>query len=115
MVKITTFERAKPAADMQDMRLEWLKPKMDRLFELKAKHELRGRDFNTSIQGGHEYRNPRICEKLIENFAIKQYGSNFAKDQFNPDSWSQKPEAFYDSRHYRLLAGRRSEQQKRQH
>lgn len=66
-------------------RLEWLKPKMDALFEHKARQEARGKDFNAVIQGGREYKNPRICDKLIEACNIKQYGSNFPKDKFDPD------------------------------
>lgn len=56
--------------------LEWLRPKMDYLFKTKANYERKGTDFNTIIQKGHEFRNPRICEKLIEKFDIDQWGSN---------------------------------------
>lgn len=65
---------------MQDHRLELLKVKMDRLFDVQAIWEAQGKDFNASIQGGREYRNPRICEKLIEAFRIEQYGTNFSKE-----------------------------------
>lgn len=80
---------------------------MDKLFEFKALHESKNRDFNSSIQGGREYRNPRICEKLIESCKIKQYGTNFPREQFDPDGWKQKPDAFYDSRMYRRLVDQR--------
>lgn len=49
---------------------------MDYLFKTKANYERKGTDFNTIIQKGHEFRNPRICEKLIEKFDIDQWGSN---------------------------------------
>lgn len=80
---------------------------MDQLFSLKAKKEARGEDLNSGIQSKREYRNPRICEKLIESCNIKQYGSNLPKNQFDPDGWKQKPESFYDSRMYRQLADQR--------
>lgn len=92
---------------MQDQRLEWLKPKMDSLFEFKARLEAKGKDFNTSIQSGREYRNPRICEKLIEYWNIRQYGTNLPRDHFDPDAWDKRPEAFYDSRMYREIERKR--------
>lgn len=77
-------------------RQEWLKPRMDQLFQFKARVEASGRDFNSTIQGGREYRNPRICEKLIETCRIDQYGTNFpvwgvknkycVRSLFNPDT-----------------------------
>lgn len=100
---------------MQDQRLEWLKPKMDSLFEMKTKLEASGRNFNTSIQAGREYRNPRICEKLIETCDIKQYGTNFSPEQFDPDSWKNKPDAFYDSRMYRRRLERREREKHHSH
>lgn len=97
---------------MQDPRLEWLKPKMDGLFEIKAKQEKKGLpDFNTRIQEGREYRNPRICERLVENFKIRQYGTNFPKEKFDPDYWKNKqPEGYYDSSMYRRLLEKRERQ-----
>lgn len=95
---------------MQDSRREWLRPKMDELFEKKSLLETRGKDFNTIIQAGREYRNPRIGEKLIEVYNIKQYGTNLPKDQHDPDRWHRKPEAFYDSSMYRKLAKDREAQ-----
>lgn len=86
---------------MQDQRLELLKPTMDRLFRLKKSYEADGKDFNTSIQSGREFRNPRIAEKLIETLRIQQYGTNLPKELYDPEGWKQKPEAFYDSRMYR--------------
>lgn len=99
---------------MQDQRLEWLKPKMDSLFELKASLEAQGKDLNTTIQKGREYRNPRICEKLVEAFDIRQYGSNFSRDQFDPNGWDRKPDSFYGSRMYRKMVERR-EREKHHH
>lgn len=81
---------------MQSQRLEFLRPKMDGLFKVKASWEARGRDINENIQGGREFRNPRILEKLIENCKIKQYGTNFPKDKIDP-------EAYYESKRYRRL------------
>lgn len=77
---------------MQDHRLELLKVKMDRLFDFQAKWESQGKDFNLSIQGGREYRNPRICEKLIQAHGIEQYGSNFRlkEDIHNPHGSSKR-------------------------
>lgn len=93
---------------MQDQRLEWLKPKMDSLFESKAKQEAKGKDFNTSIQSGREYRNPRIGEKLIEVYNIKEYGTNFDKSIFDPDYWKKnQPESYYDSSKYRRFVEKR--------
>ena len=92
---------------MQDQRLEWLKTKMDDLFAKKAQVEASGKDFNTCIQSGREYRNPRICEKLIEAFDIKQYETNLPNHIFDPDSWKKEPDAFYDSRMYRKMKERR--------
>lgn len=63
---------------MQDFRLELLRSKMDELFKQKDNLELKGKNINNGIQGGREYRNPRINEKLIELCNIKQYGTNFA-------------------------------------
>lgn len=93
---------------MQDQRLEWLKPRMDSLFEFKAKQDSLGMDFNTQIQSGREYRNPRICEKLIERFNIKQYGSNSFKYEFGPD-------AYYDSKMFRRIKERRDKEKGQQH
>jgi hypothetical protein len=90
---------------MQDQRLEWLKTKMDDLFAKKARFESEGKDFNTGIQRGREYRNPRICEKLIEAFDIKQYGTNLPANIFDPDAWQKND--FYDSKKYSELAERR--------
>lgn len=92
---------------MQDQRLEWLKPKMDMLFQVKARNESQGKDWNKQIQSGREYRNPRICERLIEKYHIKEYGTNFSRDQFDPEGWKQRPDAFYDSRMYRRQLERR--------
>lgn len=97
---------------MQDQRLEWLKPKMDYLFEMKKRLETDGKNFNTSIQSLREYRNPRICEKLIEAYNIKQNGTNFSKEVFDPDAWRNKPEAFYESRTYRKLSEKRDIERK---
>lgn len=99
---------------MQDQRLEWLKTKMDTLFAKKAKFDAEGKDFNTGIQGGREYRNPRICEKLIETFDIEQYGTNLPKDVFDPNSWKRKPDAYYDSRMYKKMIENR-EREKNHH
>lgn len=59
------------------------------LFEAKLKLEEKGKNvnMNASIQGGREYRNPRICEKLIDAYEIKEYGTNLLPDQFNPKDW----------------------------
>lgn len=92
---------------MQDQRLEWLRPKIDKLFELKTTKEAQGKDFNSSIQSGREYRNPRICEKLIEVFNIKEYGTNFSKDRFDPEYWTKKQDAHYDSSRFRRLVEQR--------
>uniref|UniRef100_A0A6G1S867 SAP30-binding protein n=1 Tax=Aceria tosichella TaxID=561515 RepID=A0A6G1S867_9ACAR len=100
---------------MQDQRLEWLKTKMDDLFARKAKFDSEGKDFNKGIQMGREYRNPRICEKLIEVFDIKQYGTNLPNDVFDPDVWQQKPKAYYNSSMYREWVDRREKERERSH
>lgn len=92
---------------MQDQRLEWLRDKMDRLFQIQERLESRGKDFNSSIQGGREYRNPRICEKLIEAFNIKEYGTNLPKEVYDPYGWKKTPDSFYQSSMYRRLHDRR--------
>ena len=97
---------------MQNQRLEWLKTKMDVLFASKARFEAEGKDFNSDIQKGREYRNPRICEKLIETLGIKQYGTNLSSDIFDPDGWENKPEAYYDSRMYSKMVDRRENPEK---
>ena len=78
---------------MQDQHLEWLKPQMDMLFDAKLALEKRGKDINASIQGGKEYRNPRIGERLIERYDIKEYGTNLPQDYFDPDRWSSRSAA----------------------
>lgn len=90
---------------MQDQRLEWLRPKMDKLFAFKAHVEAGGREFN--VLKSRECRNPRICEKLIESEKINQYGSNLPREHFDPDAWKRKPDAFYDSSAYRRLVSKR--------
>lgn len=92
---------------MEDQRLEWLRPKIDYLFEKKEALKMRNQDFNAYIQAGREYRNPRICEKLIEQFNINQYDTNLPKDQYDPNRWKKEPDAYYDSRMYRREADRR--------
>lgn len=93
-----------------DPRKEWLKSKMDDLFEMKNILKQRGKDINMSIQAGREYRNPRIGEKLIEMHGIKQHGTNLPKEHHDPDRWNQKPDAFYDSVRYELLRKEREAQ-----
>lgn len=67
---------------MQDMRLEFLRPKMDTLFANKEAFESRtNMDYNSAIKAGREFRNPSICEKLIERFKIQQYGSNLERSE----------------------------------
>jgi hypothetical protein len=100
---------------MQDQRLEWLKTKMDDLFAKKALLEADGKDFNTGIQNGREYRNPRICEKLIEAFDIKQYGTNLPKHIFDPDGWKKQPDAFYGSKMYHEMKERRDDSKSHDH
>lgn len=97
---------------MQDQR-QWLNTKMDGLFDYKARQKAKGKDLNTSIQSGREFRNPRICEKLIELYNIRQYGSNISRDQFDPDAWDKKPEAFYDSRMYREIDRKRDREKQK--
>lgn len=92
---------------MQNQRLEWLRDKMDKLFIAQDRLEAKGKDFNSSIQGGREYRNPRICEKLIEAFNIKEYGTNFTKEFYDPYGWKKRPDSFYQSSMYRRLHERR--------
>lgn len=93
-----------------DPREEWLKSKMDNLFEMKKLLKSKGKDFNKSIQAGREYRNPRIGEKLIEMYGIKEYGTNLPKEHHDPDRWNRKPEAFFDSARYRELREKREAQ-----
>lgn len=67
---------------MQDLRLEFLRPKMDAMFARKEIFESRTKsNFNSAIKAGREFRNPSICEKLIEKFQIKQYGTNLEKPE----------------------------------
>lgn len=65
------------------------------------------------IQSGREYRNPRICEKLIERFNIKQYGSNLTKDKFDPEGHNS--DVYYDSKMFRRIKERRDGEKKHHH
>lgn len=76
---------------MQDQRLEWLRTKMDSLFEFKAKLEAQGKNFNSYLQGGREFRNPRICERIIEGFNLHQYGTNLSPYGPDQNNFARKP------------------------
>ncbi|KAG7389596.1 SAP30-binding protein [Phytophthora pseudosyringae] len=44
----------------------------------------RGQDFQTTLQGKKEVRNPYILEKVVEYFGIDELQSNFSPDVFDP-------------------------------
>ncbi|KAF8384893.1 hypothetical protein PRIPAC_74035, partial [Pristionchus pacificus] len=60
------------------------------MFERKAK----GHSINQDIQNRKAFKNPSIYEMFIEQFEIKEFGSNFPREQYDPDGYTQ--ECYYD-------------------
>nr|XP_026693850.1 SAP30-binding protein-like [Ciona intestinalis] len=65
-----------------------LQQKISRHYERKMQE---GKDLNQAIQSRKDFRNPSIYEKLIAYLAIDELGSNFPKEEFNPDVWKKMP------------------------
>jgi len=51
-------------------------------------------DINAHLQSLHQFRNPSMYEKLVEQMDINECGSNCSPDQYDPNRWA--PEDFYD-------------------
>ncbi|GMS79178.1 hypothetical protein PENTCL1PPCAC_1353, partial [Pristionchus entomophagus] len=64
--------------------------KFRKMFENKA----RGQNINQFIQTRKDFKNPSIYELFIESHEIKEFGSNFPLEQYNPDGFTQ--ECYYD-------------------
>ncbi|GMR57847.1 hypothetical protein PMAYCL1PPCAC_28042, partial [Pristionchus mayeri] len=60
------------------------------MFEQKA----RGGNYNQFIQRNKDFKNPSIYELFIEQYGIKEFGSNFPLEQYDPDGFT--PECYYD-------------------
>ena len=53
-----------------------------------------GYSFIESIANNKKFRNPSIYEKLIEATGLKDSGTNFTKDVFDPDAFGE--DCYYD-------------------
>ncbi|NXR41203.1 S30BP protein, partial [Zosterops hypoxanthus] len=69
-----------------------LQDKIEKLYERKMKE---GMDMNYIIQKKKEFRNPSIYEKLIQFCSIDEIGTNYPKEMFDPDSWSE--DSYYEA------------------
>ncbi|XP_037978700.1 LOW QUALITY PROTEIN: SAP30-binding protein-like [Motacilla alba alba] len=69
-----------------------LQNKIKKLYERKMKE---GMDVNCIVQNKKEFRNPGIYEKLIQFCSIDEIGTNYPKDMFDPQSWSE--DSYYEA------------------
>lgn len=67
---------------------------VEQLQKLKHRKETKDEDIKYEIQKRKDFRNPSIYEKLIDHLTIKECGTNFPADVFDPDDFS--PESYYD-------------------
>ena len=59
----------------------------EKLERLKYTKEAQGMDMKYEIQKRKDFRNPSIYEKLIDHCHIREFGSNFPTDIFDPDAF----------------------------
>ncbi|GMT09458.1 hypothetical protein PFISCL1PPCAC_755, partial [Pristionchus fissidentatus] len=64
--------------------------KFKQMFEMKAM----GLNVNKRIQNMKDFLNPSIYELFIEQHELKEFGSNFPLEQYNPDGYPE--ECYYD-------------------
>jgi len=65
-----------------------LQNKIRRLYEKKIRE---GENLNQAIQSRKDFRNPSIYDKLILFLGIEERGTNFPKEEFDPDFWRKCP------------------------
>nr|CAB3265859.1 SAP30-binding protein-like [Phallusia mammillata] len=65
-----------------------LQDKIKGLYEKKIRD---GENLNQTIQSRKDFRNPSIYDKLIIFLGIEERGTNFPKEEFDPDFWRKCP------------------------
>lgn len=87
----------------------------DKLERLKYTKESQGRDLKYEIQKRKDFRNPSIYEKLIDHCHIREFGSNFPVDVFDPDAFESS--SYYEelSKAQKVLMDSLSEKEKESH
>lgn len=87
----------------------------EKLERLKYTKETHGRDMKYEIQKRKDFRNPSIYEKLIDHCHIREFGSNFPTDVFDPDAF--EPGSYYEelSKAQKVLMDSITEKEKESH
>ncbi|XP_033752325.1 SAP30-binding protein-like [Pecten maximus] len=67
----------------------------DKIAKLYEKMRRDGLNMVASIERRKDFRNPSICEKLIEYCGIDEKGTNYPPEIFDPHRWGK--ESFYDA------------------
>ena len=66
----------------------------EKLERLNYTKETQALDMKHEIQKRKDFRNPSIYEKLIDHCNIKEFGSNFPSEVFDPDGFA--PSSYYE-------------------
>lgn len=66
----------------------------EKLEKLSYTKETQQLDMKHEIQKRKDFRNPSIYEKLIDHCGIREFGSNFPTDVFDPDDF--EPTSYYE-------------------
>jgi hypothetical protein len=73
-------------------------PDADLMARVQKLHDMRkrGQTLRDHMQQNRDWSNPYILERVIKVFELDEYGSNYAKDTFDPSRIAEHPSDYYD-------------------